>query len=224
VAAQHERVLARARLVTPLTANTEASAIVVRSPINGVLVRRYLESEAVVPAGAPLVELGNPHDIEIVADVLSNEAVKVAAGQRVLIERWGGEHPLDGRVQRVEPAGFMKVSALGIEEQRVNIIIDLDQHRAAAKALGAGYRVDVRVIVWEAADVVKAPISSLVRRGANWQVFVMNGHRVHAREVRIGRRNETEAEVVAGLNPGERVILHPSDAVVDGGRVDPRKI
>lgn len=224
VAAQHEREMASARLVTVSPPGTEAPELVIRSPINGVLVKRYRDSEALVPAGEPLVEVGDPREIEIVADLLSVEAVKVAPGQPVLIDQWGGDQPLEGRVRRLEPAGFMKISALGVEEQRVNVIIDVDKHAAAAKALGAGYRVEVRIIVWEATDVVKAPISSLVRHRETWSVFVVDGDRVRSREVRIGRRNSTEAEVVAGLEPGERVIVHPTDAVGDGVRINPRDL
>ncbi len=224
VAARHEGEMASARLITSLPQGAETPALVILSPIDGVLVHRYRDSEALVPAGEPLVELGNPREIEIVADLLSSEAVRVAAGQRVLIDQWGGDQPLEGRVRRVEPAGFMKISALGVEEQRVNVIIDVHDHATAAKTLGPGYRVEVRVIVWEAADVVKAPISSLVRRGEAWSVFVVDGNRARARGVQIGRRNRTEVEVVAGLQPGERVILHPSDAIDDGITIAPRDL
>ena len=135
------------------------------------MLRRLHESEAVVPAGEPLLEVGDPRDLEIVADFLSRDAVRIEAGMRVVIDQWGGDAPLAGRVRRVEPAGFMKVSALGVEEQRVNVIADLDEVPAT---LGDGYRVQVRVVVWEAEDVLKVPVGSLFRNGEGWAVFTVD--------------------------------------------------
>jgi HlyD family secretion protein len=192
-----------------------------RSPVGGTVLRRLRESEAVVPAGEPLLEVGDPREIEIVTDLLSADAVKVRPGQPVRIEQWGGDVPLRGRVRYVEPSGFMKVSALGVEEQRVNVIVDFDDPKPA-QALGDGYRVEVHIVVWEAAEVVKAPTSSLFRRGDEWAVFVEEGGRARLRSVRIGRRNGLEAEVLAGLQPGEKVVVHPADTLEDGQRVEPR--
>jgi HlyD family secretion protein len=192
-----------------------------RSPVAGTVLRRLRESEAVVPAGEPLLEVGDPRQIEIVTDLLSADAVKVRAGQPVLIEQWGGDVPLRGRVRHVEPSGFMKVSALGVEEQRVNVIVDFEDPKQA-EPLGDGYRVEVRIVVWEAADVLKAPTSSLFRRGEDWAVFVAEGGRARLRRVQIGRRSGLEAQVLGGLQPGERVIVHPADTLGDGQRVAPR--
>ena len=196
-------------------------AIVLHSPVDGVVLRRLRESEAVVPPGEPLLELGNARDLEIVSDLLSVDAVKVRPGQPVLVEQWGGEGALRGRVRRVEPSGFLKISALGVEEQRVNVVIDFEEPAQAA-ALGDGYRVEVRVVVWEGADVVKAPTSSLFRQGEKWAVFVAEGGRARLREVEVGRRNGLEAQILAGLAAGDQVVVHPGDTLRDGGRIEPR--
>jgi HlyD family secretion protein len=192
-----------------------------RSPVGGTVLRRLRESEAVVPAGEPLLEVGDPREIEIVTDLLSADAVKVRPGQAVHIDQWGGDVPLRGRVRHVEPSGFMKVSALGVEEQRVNVIVDFEDPKQA-QALGDGYRVEVRIVVWEVADAVKAPTSSLFRSGGEWAVFVADGGRARRRTVQIGSRNGLEAQVLGGLVPGEQVVVHPSDTLADGQRVEPR--
>jgi HlyD family secretion protein len=137
------------------------------------------------------------------------------------VEQWGGEGALAGRVRRVEPSGFMKVSALGVEEQRVNVVIDLEDDAAAAR-LGDGYRVEVRIVVWEGRDVLVAPTTALFRRGAEWALFVVEDGRARLRPVEVGQRNGLQAEVVSGLAEGARVIVHPSDSVTDGARVTPR--
>ena len=144
--------------------------IVLRAPIDGVVLRRLRESEAIVPAGDPLLEIADPANLEIVSDLLSVDAVKITRGDDVLIDQWGGDHVLLGRVRLVEPSGFMKISALGVEEQRVNVIIDFVDVREAWAALGDGYRVEVRVIIWDAESVLKTPTSSLFRVGENWAV------------------------------------------------------
>jgi HlyD family secretion protein len=160
--------------------------------------------------------------LEIVSDLLSTDAVKVRPGQQVGIERWGGGHPLRGRVQRIEPSGFTKISALGVEEQRVNVIINFEDPRAAWAALGDAFRVEVRIIVWERGDVLKVPTSSLFRRGEKWAVFTVQQNKAILREVEIGQRNDTDAELLSGLTEGAQVIVHPSDAVADGVAVAPR--
>ena len=135
------------------------------------------ESEAVVPAGEPLIEVGNFNRLEVVADLLSTDAVRVPPKARVLVEQWGGGRTLEGRVRLVEPSGFTKVSALGVEEQRVNVVIDFVDPGDAARALGDSYRVEVRIVVWEEPDVLKVPAGSLFRRGEEWAVFVIDGGR-----------------------------------------------
>jgi HlyD family secretion protein len=211
---------ARAVLVQSSTGGP-GREIVLHSPVNGVVLKRLRESEAVVPQGEPILELGDPAALEIVSDLLSVDAVKVRPGQTVLIEQWGGEGALRGRVRRVEPAGFLKVSALGVEEQRVNVVVDFEDP-AQARSLGDGYRVEVRVVTWEAPEVVKAPTSSLFRHGEKWAVFAADGGRVRLRLVEVGRRNGPQAQILSGLNPGEQVVVHPSDSLHDGDRIRPR--
>jgi HlyD family secretion protein len=225
-AAEHERDMAKARLLgTPGQGGDPAARrIVIRSPIDGVVLKRYRESEAVVPAGEPLLEVGDAGRLEIVSDLLSSDAVKVRAGQAVLVEQWGGEAPLRARVRRVEPAGFMKVSALGVEEQRVNVVMDFEDPREAWAALGDAYRVEVRIVVSEGEGVVKVPTSSLFRSGEGFAVFAVDGGRARLRPVVVGRRNGLEAEIISGLEPDQVVVVHPSDAVRDGARVSARGV
>jgi HlyD family secretion protein len=166
--------------------------------------------------------LGDPRNIEINAEFLSTDAVKIRRGDDVQIDRWGGEKVLRGRVRRVEPYGFTKVSALGVEEQRVSVIIEFNDPYEAWKRLGDGYRVEVRVIVWQAEEVLKTPTSSLFRHGEHWAVFTAENERAHLHEVEIGHRNSTEAEVLKGLSEGENVIVHPGDSVKDGGHIKGR--
>jgi HlyD family secretion protein len=193
--------------------------LAIRSPVDGVVLKRLRESEAVVPAGEPLLEVGDPHGLEIVSDLLSTDAVKVRAGARVLLEQWGGDHAIEARVRRVEPSGFMKVSALGVEEQRVNVVMDFEDPLEAWSALGDAYRVEVRIVIWERDPVLRLPTSSLFRRGDDWAVFAVSGGRAALRTVVIGRRNAAHAELVSGLDGGASVVLHPSDTLEDGSRI-----
>ena len=218
--AEQELQLARARLQTP---SAGGRVIDVLAPADGVVLKRLRESESVVPMGEPLIEIGDPQQLEIVADLLSTDAVRVLPGSTVLIEQWGGGHPLDGAVRRVEPSGFMKVSALGVEEQRVNVIIDLAQPDVAARALGDGYRVEVRVVAWRQDNVVKVPVGSLFRRGDAWAVFVVSGGRARLQMVGLGQRNGQEGQIVSGLEEGQSVVLHPPDTLTDGARVAERE-
>ena len=218
-----EQELERARAVLlQSTGGTGGRAIELRSPVDGVVLKRLRWSEAVVPTGEPLLELGDPRRLEIVSDLLSADAVKVRPGQTVLIEQWGGEGTLQGRLRRVEPSGFMKISALGVEEQRVNVIVDFEDPAEAWTALGDAYRVEIRVVVYEAADVLKVPTSSLFRRGGEWAAFAVADGRARLRTVQVGRRNGLEAEIASGLAAGELVVVHPSDTLGDGRRVVPR--
>ncbi|NJL28883.1 MAG: efflux RND transporter periplasmic adaptor subunit [Thermoanaerobaculia bacterium] len=188
----------------------------IHAPIDGVVLKRLRESEAVVAAGEPLLEVADPAALEIVSDLLSTDAVKVRAGQNVLIEQWGGDHTLEGKVRRVEPSGFTKISALGVEEQRVNVIVDFQDPHAAWEALGDGFRVEIRIVVWERDDVLKVPVSSLFRQGDDWAVFAVGEGKARLGKVEVGQRNDLEAEVLSGLAEGEQVIVHPSDKVTDG--------
>jgi len=178
------------------------------------------EGAAFVAAGTPLVELGDPARPEIVTEMLSTDAVQVQPGARVEILAWGGEAPLAGRVRLVEPSGFTKVSALGVEEQRVNVVIDFVGPREAWARLGHGYRVTVRIVVWASDQVLQAPVSALFRSGGGWTgFFVWPGGRARLTGVEIGRMNDETAEIRHGLAPGARLILHPGQRVTNGVRV-----
>lgn len=220
-AAEHNLRLAEAGMVDAGSSGVEGSgtAVPILSPIDGVVLRVLRQSEAVVQAGEALLEVADPRKLEIVADYLSSDAVRIQAGQTVWVERWGGEGRLEGRVRRVEPAGFTKVSALGVEEQRVNVILDLVGDPDRFARLGDGYRVEVRVVVWSAPETTKVPTSSLFRRGGRWAVFCVEEGKTRLREVEIGARNAAEAEVLSGLDAGDRVILYPSDRIEEGTHV-----
>jgi HlyD family secretion protein len=213
--AEYELKLARARLQAPAATGR---AVEIVAPVSGVVLKRLRESESVVPVGEPILEIGEPSRIEIVADFLSTDAVRIQPGAPVLVEGWGGSNPLTGRVRRIEPAGFMKVSALGVEEQRVNVLIDFDD-TAAASRLGDGYRVEVRVVVWQADDVVKVPVGGLFRRGTDWATFSIEGERVTLQSVELGQRTDVDAQVVKGLSAGQTVVLHPPDTLTDGALI-----
>jgi HlyD family secretion protein len=215
---EYELQTARARLQAPAPAGR---AVEVVAPVSGVILKRLRESESVVPAGEPLLEIGEPGRSEIVADFLSTDAVRIQPGAPVLIEGWGGSEPLHGRVRRVEPAGFMKVSALGVEEQRVNVLINFDDPSSATR-LGDGYRVEVRVVIWHEDDVVKVPVGGLFRRGNDWAAFLIDGEQVRLQTVSIGQRNDEEAQVMKGLSPGQTIVLHPPDTLTDAARVQVR--
>ena len=212
---QYELQTAQARLKAPAPAGR---AVEVVAPVSGVILKRLRESESVVPAGEPLLEIGEPGKSEIVADFLSTDAVRIQPGAAVLIEGWGGNEPLKGRVRRVEPAGFMKVSALGVEEQRVNVLIDFDDLSMATR-LGDAYRVEVHVVVWREENVVKAPVGALFRRGNDWAAFVIDGEQVRLTTTELGQRNDQEAQILKGLSAGQTVVLHPPDTLTDGARV-----
>jgi HlyD family secretion protein len=207
----------RARLGGQSGPPGRAQAIV--APVDGVVLVRHVESQRVVAPGEPLLELGNPSAIEVVADLLSADAVRVRPGTRVLIEQWGGDHPLNGRVRRVEPSGFTKISALGVEEQRVNVIIDVEGLPAAAGSLGDGFRVEVRLVMWEEPSVLQVPASTLFRQGDDWAVYVVTEDRAVLRRVTLGQRGARDAQVLEGLVEGERLVAYPPDTLTDGARV-----
>jgi HlyD family secretion protein len=221
---QSEYQVARARLMPPASrrGTSDCDCVSVYSPVSGHVLRVLTESEGVLQSGAPLVEIGDPDKLEIVVDLLSTDAVRVRPGQRAIIEAWGGARPLEGVVRRVEPFGFTKVSALGIEEQRVNVVIDIKEPRRQWERLGHGYRVEPRIVLWESRDVLKVPLSALFRQGQQWAVFVAQDRRAVLRPVEIGHENGLEAEVVSGLEAGERVVLHPGERVSPGVRLQPR--
>ena len=210
---------ARARLIAPSASKTSGSALAVRSPESGSVLRVVQESQATVAVGTPIMELGNPSDIEIVSDLLSSDAVKIKPGSAVLIDNWGGDKPLKGKVKLIEPFGFTKISALGVEEQRVNVIIDFVDPRIARERLGHGYRVIARVVEWSGNKVLQVPISALFRDKGQWSVFVMRGGEAHLVPVAVGRMNDERAQITKGLEAGDEVILHPSEKIEDGRSV-----
>ena len=193
--------------------------IPIRSPARGSVLRIPEVSERVTAAGTPILELGDASAVEIVADVLSTDAVRICAGQDVEIVEWGGDVALGGRVRLVEPSAFTKVSALGVDEQRVNVRMDLLE---PAGMLGDGFRVEVRIVVWEASAVLSVPASAVFQQtNGRWSVFVVDGGRARQREVRIGHRTSGLVEVIGGLPSGATVVLFPSDRVREGVRVHP---
>jgi HlyD family secretion protein len=218
--AQRELEVAQAALV-PAGSSSTSPPIVIRAPVTGVVLKRLRESEAVVPAGEPLLEIGDPGNLEIVSDLLSTDAVKISVGNAVLIDGWGGD-TLEGRVRRIEPSGFTKVSALGVEEQRVNVIVNFDKPTVTGNGLGDGYRVEVRIVISATENVLKVPISALFRVGDEWALYEVEDGRAVRRTVTIGQRNNLEAEVLSGIQDGKTIVVHPSDAIADGVRVAPR--
>ena len=216
-AAASELERARARLMRP-SMQASMGTVMVSAPADGVVLRRLRESESVVPAGEPLLELGDPRQLDIVVDVLSADAVRVDVGARAMIEQWGEETVLSAKVRRIEPAGFTKLSALGVEEQRVNVMLE-PSDPAACAALGDAYRVDVRIVIWEAQDVLKVPTSALFRQGDQWAVYALHMGRARQTVVEIGHQTPREAEVTTGLSEAMQVIVHPGDLIRDGVRV-----
>ena len=215
-ARQAELERAKAQLISPTDArekSVDCPCVPIRSPVDGVVLKILHKSEGVVAAGEPLVEIGDPADLEIVADLLSSDAVKVEAGQRVIIDNWGGDERLEGVVERVEPFGFTKVSALGIEEQRVNVIIDITSPREDWSRIAHGFQVDVRIVLWEGQEVLKLPLTALFRDDSSWAVFVEAAGKANKRKVKLGKRTGLEAEIVEGLSANERIVVHPSDKI-----------
>lgn len=204
------------------TGSAPAGQVVqVRAPIAGVVLTQLHESGGPVTASTPLLELGDPAQLEIVAELLSADAVRIAKGAAVEIAAWGGDKPLQGRVRLVEPLGFRKISALGVEEQRVRVIIDLAGPQGDWQRLGHGYRVGVRIAQWSAPDVLQVPIGALFRQGDGWAAYIIDqDERARLVRVTVGQMNADTAEVRAGLRAGQRVIVHPGAKVADGLRVE----
>ena len=219
--AEAEIVRAQAKLA-PSTSDSGGRVVDVRAPAGGVVLKRLRESESVVPAGEALVEIGDPGQLEIVADLLSTDAVRVKPGARVIIEQWGGSRELAAKVRRVEPSGFTKISALGVEEQRVNVILDFADPKEAWASLGDAYRVEVRVVLWESSGALKVPTSALFRDGEEWAVYVVDGERARKTVVQIDHQAGPEAEVTSGLTEGARVVEHPGDTLTDGAQIQVR--
>lgn len=189
------------------------------APVSGSVLRVASESETALPVGAPILEVGDPGKIEVVAELVSEDAVKVHAGDRATITDWGGPVPLAARVRRVEPSGFTKISALGVEEQRVNVLLDPAGALEAWASLADGFRVIVHIVVWSNPDALRVPVSALFRQGGGWAAFVLRDRRAVRTAISVGHTNDEVAEVLAGLRPGDRVVVHPSDRIRDGVRV-----
>jgi HlyD family secretion protein len=198
---------------------TRPVTVELHAPTASRVLRVNHESEGVVSAGEDLIEIGDPAQLEIAVDVLSQDAVQIRPQARVLFYRWGGDAPLEGVVRTVEPAGFTKISALGVEEQRVWVIADLVSPRTEWQFLGDGYRVEANFILWENPDVLQAPASALFHYDGGWAVFVVEGGRARRRRVEVGHRNGLVAEILSGLRAGDRVITHPDDRIEAGVRV-----
>jgi HlyD family secretion protein len=215
-----EHALDEARAALKRSGESEvADRFPVSSPINGRVLKVIQESEAVISLGAPLLELGDPADLEVIVDVLTTDAALVREGAKVFLERWGGPTALQGRVRRVEPSGFTKISALGVEEQRVWIIIDITSAREGWASLGDGYRIDVKIVVDEIERATVAPIGALFRRGDAWQVFVVDQGRARLRQIKVSSRSGRLVAVAEGLRPGEMVVVYPSAALREGSAI-----
>lgn len=217
---EHELHQARSRLLSRQEIRSlreDCECMPVTAPVSGVVLQVMRRSEGVVEAGTPLLDIGDPTDLEIVVNFLSEDAVRIRPGQRAIITDWGGED-LNAVVRRIEPFGQTQVSALGIEEQRVDVILDFADPTESWRSLGHGYRVDVQVILFEG-EVLKLPLGALFRQGEEWAVFVAAEGRARLRPVAVSQRNSLAVEIREGLVPGERVILYPSDRIKDGAAI-----
>jgi HlyD family secretion protein len=217
---------AEARLIEPdqpvMTPQPAGCCLSVRAPVGGMVISLISESEQVVAAGTPLLEIGNPRELEVLVPLLSADAAAMTIGTPAVIDGWGGP-PLDAKVSMIAPAAYTKVSALGIEEQRVDVTLSIDNPYEERQRLGHGFRVEVRVVIWRADDVTRVPLSALFRRGSEWAVFrVVDGRAVETM-IRIDHRNAQFAEVLDGLTAGDTVVVHPSDQVTDGTRIAARE-
>ena len=222
-AARHDLEGAKAALTRAGASDArQGGRVAVRSPSTGKVLAVRHESEGVVPAGTPLLEVGDPGRLEVEVDVLSADAVRIRPGTPVRFERWGGDVPLEGKVRVVEPVAFTKVSALGVEEQRVLVLVDITSPRDSWKRVGDGYRLEASFVLWEEADVLQVPASALFRTGDRFAVYVLEKGRAKVRPVEIGRRNGLAAQLLSGLAEGDTVILHPGDTVADGKKVRAR--
>jgi len=221
---EYDLARAQAQLISPQEASSqreERNALPILSPVSGRVLRIFDESEGVIQAGSPLVEIGDPRDLEIEVDLLSSDAVRVSEGQRVEITGWGGDSLLHGKVIRTEPFGFKKVSALGIEEQRVNVIVSLTSPAEEWQRLGHGYQLDIRIVIWEDA-VLQVPLTALFRKDGRWAVFVARDGVAELRFVELGQRNALHAEIRGNLEEGELIVSHPGNRIEDGVAVEQR--
>jgi HlyD family secretion protein len=219
---QARAVLGRQRTAASGAAGREAvSPLTITSPVNGKILRVLQESARVVPAGFSLMEVGDPTDLEVRIEVLSRDGVAIQPGARVLLEQWGGSEPLQARVRLVEPSAFTKISALGVEEQRVYVVADFVDPVERRPTLGDSYRVEARIVTWEQPAALRAPAGALFQRRGEWYAYVVDGSRARLQRVSVGRGNGIETEILSGLQDGQTVIVYPGDKVQDGTRVTP---
>ncbi len=216
--ARHELEAARSMLSYPERGGA-AGLVTLRAPVAGKVLRIVHKSEGMVASGQPLLEMGDPAALEVEVDLLSADAVRIRPGMRVVFERWGGALALEGVVRVIEPAGFTKVSALGVEEQRVWVIVSFTSPATQWQGLGDGYRVEASFILWEGQDVLQIPASALFRDGDAWAVYAVEQGQAVKRRVQLGQRNGLSAQVLSGIQAGDKVVNHPDDRVRDGVRV-----
>ncbi|MEO6002793.1 MAG: HlyD family efflux transporter periplasmic adaptor subunit [Opitutus sp.] len=199
--------------------NASQAPIVITSPVSGRVLRVFQESSRLVTGGLALLEVGDPTDLELRIEVLSRDGVAIRPGARVLVDQWGGPTSLEARVRLVEPSAFTKISALGVEEQRVYVVADFVSPVEQRPTLGDSYRIEARIVVWEGKNVLRVPAGALFQRGQQWQTFVVAHGKTALRDVKAGRSNGLETEILDGLREGERVVLYPGDKVAEGSRV-----
>ena len=220
---QFELENARMLLIDYSSVNPETLPFVsIKAPVTGRIFRVLQKSESVVTAGTPILEIGNPGDLEVAADLLSTDAVKVKAGATAWIAEWGGSKDLAARVRLIEPSGFTKFSALGVEEQRVRVVLDIVEPRESWTQLGDGFRVNVRIAIWETNDAVRVPLGALFRDGQSWATYVARDGRAVLTTIEIGQVNARDAQIVGGVSAGDQVVLHPSDRIRDGTPITER--
>lgn len=215
----------KALMLSPSTTQSQhghCQCINITAPVSGRILKILNKSEGVITAGTALLEIGNPKNLEIVIELLSFDAVKVEPGQVVNIKNWGGFEPLNGRVNRIEPIGFMKVSALGIEEQRVNVIIDITSEYNSWARLGHGYQVDAEIVLWNGSDVLSVPVTALFRDQDKWSIFVVREKVVYKQIISIGHKNAFNVEVISGLNEGDWYVSHPNNQITENVKVSSR--
>lgn len=194
--------------------------VIIHSPVTGQVIAIYQQSESTVDAGQILMDVGNAKALEVEVEVLSADAIKIQSGMLVKFNRWGGEQALNGRVRIIEPVGFTKVSALGVEEQRVRVIVDITSPAEQWLRLGDGYRVDTQFILWQGQDILQIPENALFRQGENWAVFVVNkGDYAELRKVKLGKRSGLYAQIIKGLDEDESIIIYPDEKIKGSSKI-----
>jgi HlyD family secretion protein len=210
--------------ITGLAGAVVPAPVEVKANASGRVLHVFQESSRAMMQGTPLLEIGDPADLEVIVEMLSRDGAAIAPGAPVALEQWGGPAQLEGKVRLVEPAAFTKYSALGVEEQRVYVVVDITSPREQWRSLGDNFRVEARVITWESASALKVPVSGLFRQGNAWAAFVVRGGQAKLVPVQAGKTSGAEIQVTGGLNEGDEVILYPGDRIKDGQRVKPTKV